>query len=114
MLDKLLHRAQYQPPEYVAMTGGKGSSSRPFCELARQTFMIVLARIVVAQGSQINEAGKIPLDLRQSAIFKVPAGGLDFLIFEFAVHGSPIDSPFNFSFVVRFPTTLLPLAQYRG
>jgi hypothetical protein len=50
LLDKLLHWAQYQPPEYIPMTGGKSSSSDSFCEQASQTFVVVLARIVVAHG----------------------------------------------------------------
>jgi hypothetical protein len=50
LLDKLLNRAQYQPPEHVAMAGFQSSSSESFRELTRQSCVVVLSRIVVAHG----------------------------------------------------------------
>jgi len=89
LLDQLLQRADNQAPEYVTMATRKGLSGNALSEHACQSLVVVLARVVIARGRQIDQAGKIPTYLRQGLLRQIFSSGLDIFVFQFAMHGRP-------------------------
>src|SRR5205814_8594524 len=86
LLDQLLQRADNQAPEYVTMATRKGPSGNALSEHACQSLVVVLARVVIARGRQIDQAGKIPAYLRQGLHRQIVSSAPDIVLLRLAFH----------------------------